>query len=150
MPKWDIEKACQVIQDKGLSFLYVPPPIVLALGKHPAVSKYDMSSLRWINSGAAPVSKELVLAVWDRIKVGVKQGYGLSETSPSTHTQMSDEWLRFQGSVGKLLPNLEARIVDPEGKDVAPGQVRLLPPTPPVCFLLFVCLIIALDQTKNG
>jgi acyl-coenzyme A synthetase/AMP-(fatty) acid ligase len=123
MPKWDLEKACKLIQDHRLTFLYVPPPIVLALGKQPAVDKYDLSTVRWINSGAAPCSRELVLAVWDRLKVGVKQGYGLSETSPTTHTQLSDEWLRFQGSVGKLYPNMQAKIVDPDGREVAEGEV---------------------------
>lgn len=123
MPKWDLEKACRLIQDHRLTFLYVPPPIVLALGKQPAVDKYDLSTLRWINSGAAPCSEELVLAVWDRIKVGVKQGYGLSETSPTTHTQLSDEWLRFQGSVGKMCPNMQAKIIDPDGREVEQGEV---------------------------
>ncbi|KAF4122932.1 Acyl-CoA synthetase (AMP-forming)/AMP-acid ligase II [Geosmithia morbida] len=122
MPRWDLEKACQAIQDRGITFSYIPPPIVLALGKHPAVDRYDLSTLRWLNSGAAPVSKELVLAVWDRLKVGVKQGYGLSETSPTTHTQFPDEWFRFQGSVGRLLPNMKARIVDDEGRDVKEGD----------------------------
>lgn len=127
MPKWDLEKACKLIQDHRLTFLYVPPPIVLALSKHPAVESFDLSTLRWVNSGAAPCSRELVLAVWDRLKVGVKQGYGLSETSPTTHTQLSDEWLRFQGSVGKMYPNMQAKIVDPDGNEVAHGEVSLAP-----------------------
>jgi long-subunit acyl-CoA synthetase (AMP-forming) len=104
----------------------VPPPIVLALGKHPAVDKYDLSSLRWMNSGAAPLSRELVEGVWNRLKVAVKQGYGLSETSPSTHVQFIDEWYRHLGSVGRLYPNMTAKIVDPQGKELPIGEVRIL------------------------
>ena len=130
LPKWDIEQACELIQKHRISFLYVPPPIVLALGKHPAVDKYDLSSVRWINSGAAPLGKELVTSVWDRLQVGVKQGYGLSETSPTTHTQLVDEWSRFQGSVGKLLPNMQVKIIDPEGKEMPAGEVRYSPSVP--------------------
>ncbi|POR34527.1 Putative 4-coumarate--CoA ligase 1 [Tolypocladium paradoxum] len=122
MPKFDLKKACQLIQDHRITFLYVPPPIVLALGKHPVVADYDLSSVRWINSAAAPLSRDLVVAVWDRLKIGVKQGYGLSETSPSVHTQLQDEWWRFQGSVGRLLPNIEAKIVDEAGKEVKQGE----------------------------
>lgn len=122
MPKFDLERACQLIQDHQISFLYVPPPIVLALGKHPIVDKYDLASLRYINSGAAPLSKHLVEAVWNRLRIGVKQGYGLSETSPTTHTQLIDEFWKFQGSVGKLVPNMQAKIVDPEGNEVPAGQ----------------------------
>lgn len=125
MPKWDLEKACTLIQNHKISFLYVPPPIVLALGKQPIVDNYDLSTLRWINSAAAPVSRELVLAVWDRLKVGVKQGYGLSETSPTINSQFSDEWLRFQGSVGRLYPGMLAKIVDPDGKELPIGEVSL-------------------------
>ncbi|KND92210.1 putative 4-coumarate--CoA ligase 1 [Tolypocladium ophioglossoides CBS 100239] len=122
MPKFDLQKACQLIQDHRITFLYVPPPIVLALSKHPVVAEYDLSSVRWINSAAAPLSRDLVVAVWERLKIGVKQGYGLSETSPSVHTQLQDEWWRFQGSVGRLLPNIEAKIVDEGGKEVKQGE----------------------------
>ncbi|UPK95692.1 hypothetical protein LCI18_006627 [Fusarium solani-melongenae] len=107
MPKWDLEKACQLIQRYRLTCAYVPPPIVLALSKQPVVSHYDLSSIRWINAAAAPVSLELVDAVWARLKIGVKQGYGLSETSPTCTTQFADEWSTFQGSVGKLFPNFQ-------------------------------------------
>lgn len=123
MPKFEIQKACALIQSHRLTFVYVPPPIILALGKHPLVDDYDLSSLRFINSAAAPLSRDLVDAVWKRLKVGVKQGYGLSETSPTVTTQVMDEWARFQGSVGSLLPNMEAMIVDDEGKEMPFGEV---------------------------
>ncbi|KAL7962669.1 hypothetical protein V8C34DRAFT_301101 [Trichoderma compactum] len=101
-----------------ITFMYVPPPIVLALGKHPVISKYDLSSLRWINSAAAPLSRELAVSVWDRLKIGVKQGYGLSETSPGVMIQLAEEWRKYQGSVGRLYPNMEAKIVDEDGKEL--------------------------------
>lgn len=134
LPKFDIEKACKLIEKHGLTFLYVPPPIVLALGKHPVVDKYDMKSLRWVNSGAAPLGVDLVEAVWNRLSIGVKQGYGLSETSPITHTQLPDEWWKFQGSVGRLLPLMEAKIVDLDGKELPRGEVSLL-----ISFSCFSC-----------
>lgn len=123
MAKFDIEKACSLIQEYRLTYFYVAPPIVLALGKHPIVDKYDLSSLRWINSGAAPLGAELAEGVWNRLKVGVKQAYGLSETSPAAMIQKVDEWGRFQGSVGRLVPNMEAKIVDEDGKEVPTGEV---------------------------
>ncbi|KAL7930955.1 hypothetical protein V8C35DRAFT_310858 [Trichoderma chlorosporum] len=118
MPKFDIEKACKLIQDHHITFMYVPPPVVLALGKHPVISKYDLSSLRWINSAAAPLSKELAVSVWNRLKVGVKQAYGLSETSPGVMIQLPEEWFKYQGSVGRLYPNMEAKIVDEDGTEL--------------------------------
>ena len=88
MPKFDLEKFCSIIQNQKITFSYIVPPVVLLLGKHPIVDKYDLSSLRMLNSGAAPLTRELVDAVYKRLKVPIKQGYGLSETSPTTHTQV--------------------------------------------------------------
>ncbi|KAJ4314728.1 hypothetical protein N0V84_008721 [Fusarium piperis] len=122
MAKFDLAQACQLIQDHRLTFVYVPPPIILALGKHPLVSQYDLSSLRFVTSAAAPLSRDLVDAVWDRLGVMVKQGYGLTETSPAVSVQMFDEWRRYLGSVGRLVPNMQAKIVDPEGKELPPNE----------------------------
>lgn len=122
MSRFDVEKACQIIQDHKITFAYVPPPIVLAFGKHPAVDKYDLTSLKMLHSGAAPLTNELLEVVWSRLKLPVKQGYGLSETSPATHVQLPDEWAKHMGSVGKLVSNMEAKIVDLEGNEVPTGE----------------------------
>lgn len=122
MSRFDLEKACRIIQDFKITFAYVPPPIVLALGKSPVVDKYDLTSLKMVHSGAAPLTTELMELFWHRLKLPVKQGYGLSETSPVTHAQMPDEWFKFMGSVGKLVPNMESMIVDAEGNEVALGE----------------------------
>ncbi|KAI0164891.1 hypothetical protein GGR57DRAFT_450903 [Xylariaceae sp. FL1272] len=122
LPKFDLEKACQVIQEYGVTFASIPPPVVLALAKSPFVSKYDLSSVRFLNSGAAPLGRDLVEMVWDRLTIPIMQGYGLSETSPTLTKGLISEWKRYNGSVGKLLPNIEAKIVDPDGKELASGQ----------------------------
>jgi acyl-CoA synthetase (AMP-forming)/AMP-acid ligase II len=75
-----------------------------------------------LNSGAAPLTRDLVDAVYQRLKIPIKQGYGLSETSPTTHTQPWEEWNTTIGSVGRLLPNQVAKYMDPEEKEVPAGQ----------------------------
>lgn len=128
MERFDIEKWCAHVQNYRITFSYVVPPVVLLLSKHPIVDKYDLSSLRMMNSGAAPLTRELVEAVYARIKCGIKQGYGLSETSPTTHTQPWEEWRTSIGSVGKLLPNMEAKYMtmpedESEPREVSVGEV---------------------------
>lgn len=123
MPKFDLESFCKVIQDQKVTMGYVVPPVILQLAKNPIVDKYDLSSLRMMNSGAAPLTKELVEALYARLKVPVKQGYGLSETSPTTHTQPWDRWQSTIGSVGTLLPNQTAKYMSAEEKEVAVGEV---------------------------
>src|ERR1700710_2487372 len=109
MSKFEIERFCQIIQEYQISFAYVVPPVLLLLAKHPVVSKFDISSLRMVNSGAAPLTKELIDSVNQRFKLPIKQGYGLSETSPTTHNQPWEDWDKTIGSVGKMLPNLIAK-----------------------------------------
>ncbi|KAL9052179.1 MAG: hypothetical protein Q9162_005574 [Coniocarpon cinnabarinum] len=123
MPKYDIEKFCQAVQQHKITFGYVAPPVVLQLSKHPIVDKYDLSSLRIMNSGAAPLTQELVKEAYARIKIPVKQGYGLTETSPTTHAQPWDRWETAIGSAGVLLPNQLAMFVDAEDKEVPVGGV---------------------------
>ncbi|KAI5358602.1 putative AMP-dependent synthetase/ligase, AMP-binding, AMP-binding enzyme domain, ANL [Septoria linicola] len=123
LAKFEIEAWCKIAQDHKITMSYVVPPVVLLLTKHPIVDKYDLSSLRMLNSGAAPLTKDLVEATYKRIGVPIKQAYGLSETSPGTHSQSWDSWKSAMGSVGALLPNLTAKYMSPEEKEVPQGEV---------------------------
>ncbi|KAI4180172.1 MAG: hypothetical protein L6R41_007412 [Letrouitia leprolyta] len=123
MSKFEIERFCAIIESMKITFAYIVPPIVLLLSKHPIVDKYDLSSLRMLNSGAAPLTQELVDACYKRIKCPIKQGYGLSETSPTTHTQPWEDWNKTIGSVGRLLPNQIAKYMSAEEQEVPAGEV---------------------------
>jgi 4-coumarate--CoA ligase len=129
--RFEIEKFCQTIQEEGVTFSYIVPPMVLLLCKHPAVSKYDLSSLRMTNSGAAPLTRELVEACFKRTGVRVKQGYGLSETSPTIFQQRWIDWDKKIGSTGRMVPNCVAKLCAVPGsegideanpKEVGPGE----------------------------
>ncbi|KAF2200023.1 4-coumarate-CoA ligase-like protein [Delitschia confertaspora ATCC 74209] len=122
MPKFDIEEFCKIVQNHKITFSYVVPPVILLLSKHPIVEKYDLSSIRMVNSGAAPLTKELVEALYSRLRIPVKQGYGLSETSPTTHTQPWEDWNRTIGAVGRLLPNQTAKYMSADEKEVPAGE----------------------------
>jgi acyl-CoA synthetase (AMP-forming)/AMP-acid ligase II len=101
----------------------VVPPIALALAKHPAIDNFDLSSLRQVLSGAAPLSGDLARAVTKRLGCRMLQGYGMTETSPVTHTNSGATVESKPGSVGALVGNTEARIVDPvDGRDLGAGE----------------------------
>ncbi|KAK7057531.1 4-coumarate--CoA ligase-like 7 [Favolaschia claudopus] len=130
--KFEPEKFCSVIQRFRVTHALVVPPVLVILARHPAVDQYDMSTVRYLFSGAAPLGAPLAKQVKERLlaKRGgrgdlvITQGYGLTETSPTTHILEGADSDRKMGSIGKLLPNLEARLVeDDEGKvDAAPGE----------------------------
>ncbi len=122
MPRFDLDQFLGLIAEHSVTTAYVVPPIALALAKHPAVDGHDLSSVRTIMSGAAPLGGELADRVAKRIDCNVIQGYGLTETSPVTHVIRPDG-VNKAGSIGAPLANTECRLVDPEtGDDVAEGE----------------------------
>ena len=123
LPRFDLETFLRAIQDHRASWAYVVPPIALALAKHAAVDHFDLSSLRHVFSGAAPLGADLARAVTRRLGCRVLQGYGMTETSPTTHINFGPGAEENPGSVGTLTPNTEARIVDPgRGRDLGPDE----------------------------
>jgi acyl-CoA synthetase (AMP-forming)/AMP-acid ligase II len=123
MPRFEMEQFLQILQDHQISRAYLVPPIVLGLAKHPLVDKYDLSALKTILSGAAPLSAEVSQACHDRLGCVIKQGYGMTEMSPVTHLD-SDEPAKIKlGAIGHLIPNTEARIIDiASGAELANNQ----------------------------
>jgi len=123
MPRFDLEEFLKHIQNHKITRAHLVPPIVLGLAKHPLVDQYDLSSLQVVMSGAAPLSEELVKACSARLNCLVKQGYGLTETSPVTHVNPDDPTKVKAGSVGPAVPNTEVLIMDYEaGKPAGPNQ----------------------------
>jgi acyl-CoA synthetase (AMP-forming)/AMP-acid ligase II len=123
LPRFELEPCLQALQQHRVTFAFVVPPIVLALAKQPVVEKYDLGSLRVMLSGAAPLGESLAQAAASRLGCRVIQGYGLTETSPVTHTtRLRSPRLRL-GSVGPPVPNTEAKVVDlATGAELGPAQ----------------------------
>jgi acyl-CoA synthetase (AMP-forming)/AMP-acid ligase II len=110
-----------VLQDWPITSAHIVPPIVVGLGKHPAVDNYKFPHLKYIFSGAAPLGPELTEAVEKRLNVKIRQGYGMTEASPATHYTVAGS--ERSGTVGMLMPSIEMRIIDPaSGADVPTGQ----------------------------
>jgi acyl-CoA synthetase (AMP-forming)/AMP-acid ligase II len=122
MPRFDLEQFLGLIEEHSITVVYVVPPIALALAKHPAVEGRDLSSLRMIMSGAAPLGDELAKAVAARVGTPTIQGYGMTELSPVSHCPPIDNLKG--GSIGPPLAGTECRIVDPEtGTDADRGEL---------------------------
>ena len=121
MPRFDLEQFLGLLEEHGVTRTYVVPPIAVALAKHPAVDAHDLSSVRTIMSGAAPLGAELAEKVAERLDCDVIQGYGMTETSPVTHVIRPEN--NKPGSIGPAIPSTECRLVDPEtGEDVGEGE----------------------------
>ncbi|MFG3659295.1 4-coumarate--CoA ligase family protein [Streptomyces sp. NPDC047706] len=126
LPRFDLEQFLAAIQNHRITGLYVAPPIVLALAKHPAVAQYDLSSLKYVISAAAPLDANLAAACSRRLDLPpLGQAYGMTELSPGTHVVPLDAMTDAPpGTVGRLIAGTEMRIVslDDPGKDLGTGE----------------------------
>ena len=105
-----------IVQERKVTRFYAVPPIVLALAKHPLVEQFDLSSLKQVFSGAAPLGAELAAEAAQRVGCEVVQGYGMTELSPVSHCTAVGDFR--PGTSGITVPNTECRLVDPEtGED---------------------------------
>ena len=123
MPRFELESFLKAAQDYDVSLAHIVPPIVLALSKHPVVDNFSLPKLRTIFSGAAPLGEELTRACMERLGCSLRQGYGMTETSPVTHSSPAPPHEVKFGSVGVPAPNTECKIVDLETSEaLGPGE----------------------------
>ncbi|NUT37731.1 MAG: AMP-binding protein [Hamadaea sp.] len=122
LPRFDLAEFLTALADQKVTRAMVAPPVVLAFAKHPSVSEYDLSALKVVFSGAAPLDGDLAQACAARLGCAVQQGYGMTELSPVTHAQAYGAPDK-PASIGPLIPNTEARLVDvATGADVGAGE----------------------------
>lgn len=117
-------KVIRLIERHRPTVFHAVPAMLAALNEQLLRKPADLSSLKWVISGGAPLPKEIGRAFAENSGALVVEGYGLSEASPVTHVGPLDATARF-GTIGLPLPDTECRIVDPETgtSDVAPGEV---------------------------
>ncbi|XP_057456090.1 4-coumarate--CoA ligase-like 7 [Lotus japonicus] len=124
MGRFEIEALLRAVEKYKVTDMWLVPPIVLALVKlkQSVVGNYDLSSLKYVGSGAAPLGKELMQECAIRFPhVTVYQGYGMTETSGIISMENPREGVRHSGSTGLLAAGIEAQIVSVETQ-------RSLPP----------------------
>ncbi|KAK7691688.1 hypothetical protein QCA50_005088 [Cerrena zonata] len=127
MLKFDPIEFLQAIEKYKITTVLAVPPMQLVFARHPAVAKYDLKSLKWMTCSAAPLPPSLIHEVRKSLAaVGstpyLTQGFGCTEASPAVSLTHYDDCFRKAGSVGRLLPNLEGRVVLENGEDAPQGQ----------------------------
>jgi len=123
IPKYDVEALLTAIRDYRPTYFPAVPTIYISLLNHPQAKEYGIDKVRVFNSGSAPLPIE-VIDQFERMTGGtLNEGYGLSESSPVTHSTPS-LGRRKAGSIGLPLADTDMRIVDLETgtREVALGE----------------------------
>ncbi|XP_008781908.1 4-coumarate--CoA ligase 2-like [Phoenix dactylifera] len=118
MRKFEVVAMLELAQRFRVTILPFVPPIVVEIAKNPVVDSYDVSSIRTVMSGAAPMGKDLE----DRLRAKIPnaklgQGYGMTEAGPvlSMNLAFAKEPSETKsGACGTVVRNAELKIVDPE------------------------------------
>jgi acyl-CoA synthetase (AMP-forming)/AMP-acid ligase II len=114
LPRFDLEQFLKTMERYRVTRAHLVPPIILTLAKHEMVDRYDLSNLELIMSGAAPLGADLAAECAARLNCIIKQGYGLTETSPVSHMCPEEIEKIRPGSVGPVVSNTECKIIDLE------------------------------------
>lgn len=122
MPRFELDSMLDLVERHRITVLPIVPPIALAMTRSPNLRARDLSSVRLVMSGAAPLRQDLERQLSEALGCPVIQGYGMTEASPATHLSPTHPGARKPGSIGRLVAGTEAKIVDPEsGHDLPIG-----------------------------
>ncbi|KAM0524865.1 hypothetical protein ACHAPE_000969 [Trichoderma viride] len=132
LPKYNFDDLLGATQRFSIQQIFVVPPMLIhIIGNPDKVAKFDLSSVRFVYCGAAPLGPEIVdslLKMFPKWRIG--QGYGMTECSPTVCT--TNELDVLSGSSGSLLPGKRAKLIDLEGKEVTkydtPGELLIQSP----------------------
>ncbi|KAF2919922.1 hypothetical protein DAI22_08g171400 [Oryza sativa Japonica Group] len=118
MKRFDTVKMLQLVERHGVTIAPLVPPIVVEMAKSDALDRHDLSSIRMVISGAAPMGKELQDIVHAKLPNAVLgQGYGMTEAGPVLSMCMAfakEPTPVKSGACGTVVRNAELKIVDPD------------------------------------
>lgn len=123
LPKFDPETALKTINKQKPTLFPGAPTLYIGLMNHPDIKKYDLSSISACLSGSAPLPVE-VQEKFEKITGGrLVEGYGLTETSPVTHSNLV--WGdRVKGSIGLPYPDTDCKVFQPGTTEEVPhGEI---------------------------
>jgi long-chain acyl-CoA synthetase len=110
------------LQHDQVTMFYGVPTMYIYILNHPLIYQYDLSSVRFWGCGGAPFSREVMDRWNNELGAKVYEGYGLSEAGPVVSLQPLDDSYKI-GSIGLPITDLNVKIVDEEGKELARGEV---------------------------
>ncbi|KAJ7040366.1 amp dependent CoA ligase [Mycena alexandri] len=148
VPKFNFTEFLKSIVRHKITHLFLVPPQIVLLCKHPATKNYDLSHVSFCASGAAPLSGELMSSLRHILpNAAIGQGYGMTETCTTISLMGGRQRMGTEGSAGQLIPGILARVVHPDGSLCKEGEQGELVVTGPSMALGYLNNIQATDET---
>lgn len=120
IPRFEPIPVLAQMQKHRVTYFHAAPPIFVAWANLPTLADYDLSAVRAAFSGAAPLPVKVIERFNAAVGFEISEGYGLTETSPVTHTNFAGPRTK-PGTIGPPIPGVEVRLVDEDDNDVPPG-----------------------------
>ena len=116
------ELVLQTVEKEKASALFGVPTMFIAELEHPNFAQYDLTTLRTGIMAGSPCPVEVMKKVNNLMNLHEMEiAYGMTETSPvSTQTRHDAPFDKRVGTVGRVLPHTEIKIIDPETRQVVP------------------------------
>ncbi|OAL37365.1 hypothetical protein AYO20_03214 [Fonsecaea nubica] len=124
LPSFSMDLMLKVVQEYRLQELMLVPPILVRLVHDKSIENYDLSSIRYFTSGAAPLSAEIIARLQRLFpNAGLKHGYGMTESGGCITVTTPDKYdFKNATKAGTLLASTEIKVVDPEsGAELGPS-----------------------------
>jgi O-succinylbenzoate-CoA ligase len=121
MRAFDPEATWRIAQKEKITTMLLVPAMLNFMLQVPGHEKYDISTVRWIMSGASPVPISLIEA-YEKLGIEIHQVYGLTETCGPACLISPDDAMRKAGSTGKAFFHTDVRVVNSNGADVKPDE----------------------------
>ncbi|KHL12469.1 fatty-acyl-CoA synthase [Mumia flava] len=120
MPTWDVDACFDLIAEHRVTWMFGVSAMFAGLAQSPRWSGADLSSIRTVMSGGAPVPESLIRTYQER-GLTFCQGYGMTETAPGATFLRPEQSIAKAGTAGTPCFFVDVRVVDADGADVAPG-----------------------------
>jgi acyl-CoA synthetase (AMP-forming)/AMP-acid ligase II len=124
LPKFDVEHWFEIVESERPSMAFLVPAMAELIVAHPAFAAPDLSSLRSVSIGSAPLAPQTLLTLQERLPdATVSNSYGMTEAGPAFIVMPKDEVTKRLGSVGKPLAPMELKIVRDDDSECEAKEV---------------------------
>ncbi|HEU4538212.1 MAG TPA: AMP-binding protein, partial [Polyangiaceae bacterium] len=121
MRRWDAGEMLRLVAAEKVSLFFCVPSQALDLAQHPDFARADLSAVRFVTTGGAPMPVPLLRAWQAAHRVPFKQGFGMTECGPGIFSMPAERAAEKAGSIGRPNYFIDARLVGEDGRPVPPG-----------------------------